>query len=60
MSKMNPRKKVFRDNTPCSVLLPAPLQRVLAEKARREDMTFSQIVRRALRKEVGHHNGAAK
>lgn len=48
-----PRKRTFKNDVPCSVLLPEPLQRVLADKAHREDLTFSQIVRRALRKEVG-------
>lgn len=45
-------KKVLSDNVPVSVLVPAALQRILLEKARREDLSFSQIVRRAIRKEM--------
>ena len=47
------RTKKVRSNTPVSILMPAPLQQALIERAEREDLTFSQIVRRAVRKEFG-------
>jgi hypothetical protein len=33
--------------------MPLPLQQALVQKAIREDLTFSQLVRRAIRKEFG-------
>lgn len=36
-----------------SVILPIPLQQAVCRRAASEDLTFSQIVRRALRKEMG-------
>jgi post-segregation antitoxin (ccd killing protein) len=45
------RKKTARDDIPVSFRLPADLQKILIEKARREDLNFSQLVRRALRRE---------
>lgn len=47
------RKKRFRSDLPTSVLLPAPLQRAIADKANREERSFSAVVRRALKKELG-------
>jgi hypothetical protein len=42
-----------RDRVPVSILMPVPLQQALIEKAKQEDLTFSQVVRRALTKEFG-------
>lgn len=46
------RKKIVRDDVPVSFRLPAEIQQVLLEKARREDLNFSQLARRALRREL--------
>lgn len=48
-----PKKKAANRNSPVSVILPVPLQEMLCARALREDLTFSQIVRRAIRKELG-------
>ena len=47
------RKKLFRSDIPTSVLMPAPLQRAIAERAEREDRSFSAVVRLAIKKELG-------
>jgi hypothetical protein len=47
------RKKVFEDNVPVSVLLPAKTQLLLAKIAAREERSFSSVIRRAVRREVG-------
>jgi len=46
------RNKSVREDVPVSFRLPADVQRLLLEKARRQDLNFSQLVRRALRREV--------
>jgi post-segregation antitoxin (ccd killing protein) len=46
------RKKVSREGVPVSFRLPLELQKALLEKARQEDLNFSQLARRALRREV--------
>jgi hypothetical protein len=57
------KAKKARARVPVSVLMPLPLQQALVDKALREDLTFSQLVRRAIRKEFGlsqHEVGADK
>ena len=46
------KKKAARDDVPVSFRLPADLQQLLLERARQQDLNFSQLVRRALRREV--------
>lgn len=50
-------KRTFDSRVPVSVLMPIELQKVVAARAQREDLTFSQIVRRAVRKELGIRDG---
>jgi hypothetical protein len=47
------RKKRFHDNVPASVLIPAALQRAVETRATAEERSFSAVVRRALKKELG-------
>ena len=47
------QKKRFSSEVPTSVLLPGPLQRAIAERARLEERSFSAVIRRALIKEFG-------
>ena len=47
------RKKKFEDGMPTSVLLPVALQRAIAARADAEDRSFTAVVRRALKKELG-------
>lgn len=56
------RAKKAKARVPVSILMPLPLQEAVIEKALREDLTFSQLVRRALRKEFGlsTESGAGK
>lgn len=46
------RRKAARQDIPISFRLPVEVQTRLVQKAAREDLNFSQIVRRALRREV--------
>jgi len=46
------KKKEPRDDVPVSFRLPVEIQNLLMRKAQAEDLNFSQIVRRALRREV--------
>ena len=46
------KKKEPRDDVPVSFRLPIEIQDLLVKKAKSEDLNFSQIVRRALRREV--------
>ena len=46
------RKKTANDDVPVSFRLPAEVQQRLLEKAKQQDLNFSQLVRRALRREV--------
>lgn len=46
------KKKNATDEIPVSFRLPARVQTVLLQKARQEDLNFSQFVRRALRREL--------
>jgi hypothetical protein len=50
---MSTRKKIFKDDVPTSVILPIPLQRAIVARAVAEERSFSAIVRRALKKELG-------
>jgi hypothetical protein len=47
------RKKNFKQDVPTSVILPIPLQRAIVARAVAEERSFSAIVRRALKKELG-------
>lgn len=47
------RKKNFDGSVPTSVLIPEALQRALVEKANKEERSFSAVVRRAIKKELG-------
>jgi hypothetical protein len=47
------RKKQFKSDVPTSILIPAPLQRAIAQRAHDEDRSFSAIVRLAIKKELG-------
>ena len=47
-----PRTKLPKGSVPVTFRLPREIQQVLLEKARREAMTFSELIRRALRREV--------
>ena len=46
------RKKNINDDVPVSFRLPVEVQELLIEKAHAEDLNFSQLVRRALRREL--------
>jgi hypothetical protein len=47
------RKKVFNDRVPVSILIPAPLQKAIAQKAIQNGRSFSAEVRQAIKKELG-------
>jgi post-segregation antitoxin (ccd killing protein) len=47
-----PSIKLPKADTPVTVRIPVRVQEILVEKARREDLNFSQLVRRALRREL--------
>ena len=47
-----PRIKMPKSDVPVTFRLPIRVQQILIDKARREDLNFSQLVRRALRREV--------
>jgi hypothetical protein len=44
--------KLPKSDVQVTFRLPIRVQRILANKARREDLNFSQLVRRALRREI--------
>jgi len=46
------KRKDAREEVPISFRLPIDVQTVLVAKARKEDLNFSQLVRRALRREL--------
>jgi len=48
-----PRKKTFNDSVPVSVLMPGILQRQVAKRAKAEERSFSAVVRRAVKRELG-------
>ena len=47
------RKKTFNSDVPTSVLIPEPLQRAVQKRARAEERSFSAVVRRALKRDLG-------
>ena len=47
-----PRTKLPKGSVPVTFRLPREVQQILLEKARREEMSFSELIRRALRGEV--------
>lgn len=47
-----PRTKLLEDSVPVTFRLSRQLQESLAAKARREKVSFSELVRRALRREI--------
>ena len=47
------RKTKFSSDVPTSVLIPEPLQRAVQKRATAEERSFSAVVRRALKKELG-------
>lgn len=47
-----PRIKTPKSDVPVTFRLAVEVQRTVADKARREDLNFSQFVRRALRREL--------
>jgi hypothetical protein len=47
-----PRTKLPKGSVPVTFRLPRDIQQLLLDKARREDMSFPELIRRALRREV--------
>jgi Ribbon-helix-helix protein, copG family len=47
-----PRTKLPKGSVPVTFRLPRDVQQLLLSKARREDMSFSEVIRRALRREI--------
>lgn len=54
------KKKTPKEDVPVSFRLPVDVQRVLLDKARQQDLNFSQLVRRALRRELADAGIAVK
>jgi hypothetical protein len=48
-----PRTKLPKGSVPVTFRLPRNLQKLLLNKARRDEVSFSELVRRALRREIG-------
>jgi hypothetical protein len=48
-----PRTKLPKGSVPVTFRLPRDIQQLLLDKARREDMSFAELIRRALRREIG-------
>jgi hypothetical protein len=48
-----PRTKLPKGSVPVTFRLPRDVQQLLLEKARREQTSFSELIRRALLREVG-------
>jgi hypothetical protein len=46
------RKKTAKEKVPVCVLVPAPLQRAIAEKALKNGRSFSAEVRQAIKKDL--------
>lgn len=57
-----PRTKLPTGSVPVTLRLPKQARTILAAKARREKISFSELVRRALRREInmGRTRGARK
>ena len=49
-----PRTKLPTGSVPVTFRLPLEVQKILAGKARREKISVSELVRRALRREIGN------
>jgi predicted HicB family RNase H-like nuclease len=47
-----PRTKLPKGSVPVTFRLPLQVQKILTRKARREKISFSELVRRALRREI--------
>jgi hypothetical protein len=47
-----PRTKLPRGSVPVTFRLPREIQQRLLDKARREEMSFSELILRALRREI--------
>jgi predicted HicB family RNase H-like nuclease len=47
-----PRTKLPKGSVPVTFRLPRHVHKILTAKARREKLTISQLVRRALRREI--------
>jgi hypothetical protein len=48
-----PRTKLPEGSVPVTFRLPREVQQLLLDKARREQMSFSELIRRALQRDVG-------
>ncbi|HWM24304.1 MAG TPA: ribbon-helix-helix domain-containing protein [Chthoniobacterales bacterium] len=47
-----PRTKLPKGSVPVTFRLPRQVQKILTDKARREEISFSELIRRALRREI--------
>lgn len=47
-----PRTKLPKGSIPVTFRLPRQVRKILADKARREEISFSELIRRALRREI--------
>lgn len=47
-----PRTKLPKGSVPVTFRLPRQVQEILTDKARREEISFSELIRRALRREL--------
>lgn len=47
-----PRTKLPKGSVPVTFRLPREVQQLLLDKARHEEMSFSELIRRALRREL--------
>jgi hypothetical protein len=47
-----PRTKLPRGSVPVTFRLPRQVQKILVDKARREKISFSELLRRVLRREI--------
>jgi hypothetical protein len=48
-----PRTKLPKGSVPVTFRLPREIQKRLLDKARRQEMSFSELIRRALHREIG-------
>jgi hypothetical protein len=48
-----PRTKLPKGSVPVTLRLPLQVQKILAGKARLEEISVSELIRRALRRELG-------
>jgi hypothetical protein len=47
-----PRTKLPKGSVPVTFRLPLQVREILVDKARREKLSFSELIRRALRREI--------